>query len=71
MSTLTDIIAEESAKPVFPAARAMLERNHWQESRLAQSAVALARIALYLGVFSLAVLWLASGTHNPFIYFRF
>jgi alginate O-acetyltransferase complex protein AlgI len=57
--------------PVFPAVRAMVFGKRWQGLPAVQTGLALARVSLYIGVFSLALLWLASGTHNPFIYFRF
>lgn len=57
--------------PVFPAVRALALGKRWQGLPAVQTGLALARVSLYIGVFSLALLWLASGTHNPFIYFRF
>jgi len=65
------VIGVLASLPVFPAIRTMSAGERWKRFTAVRPIVTFARIALYLGIFSLAVLWLASGTHNPFIYFRF
>jgi len=68
---LTIIIGAVASTPVFPAVRAFATGHGWHGLPAFHTATALARVSFYLGTFSLSVLWLASGTHNPFIYFRF
>ena len=65
------LIGVFACMPIFPAVRGQVVAGHWKKLATDQPLVAGAQLALYIGIFSLSVLWLASGTHNPFIYFRF
>jgi alginate O-acetyltransferase complex protein AlgI len=65
------VVGVIASTPVFPAVRAQVAAGRWKELAANQPLIAGAQLALYLSIFSLSVLWLASGTHNPFIYFRF
>jgi len=60
-----------ASMPIFPAVRAKVDNGHWKKLATNQPVAACAQLALYIGIFAVSVLWLASGTHNPFIYFRF
>jgi len=65
------LVGTLASLPIFPKVQALMATERWKKLTTIQPALELARLGLYLGIFSIAVLWLASGTHNPFIYFRF
>jgi alginate O-acetyltransferase complex protein AlgI len=65
------VVGVIASTPVLPAVRTQVASGRWKELAANRPGVAVAQLALYIGIFSLSVLWLASGTHNPFIYFRF
>jgi len=65
------VVGVLASLPIFPAIRTWAASTPQRKAALEQPMVELGRFALYLGILSLSVLWLASGTHNPFIYFRF
>ena len=56
--------------PIFPKVQAICAKERWKKFSEGPL-VEFAQVGLYIAVFSLSILWLASGTHNPFIYFRF
>ena len=64
------LVGAIASVPVFPKVQQMMTEERWK--RLAgQPVIEFARLGMYVAIFSFSVLWLASGTHNPFIYFRF
>lgn len=69
------IIGGVGSMPVMPRVRQALAawRTRWHGARLALADGCCSAVScLYLSVvFVLCMLWLASGTYNPFIYFRF
>jgi alginate O-acetyltransferase complex protein AlgI len=70
---LTLLIGVLAAAPILPAVRAAvaaITERLYSGAPLRHS-VAVAELAFYGSIFWLSTLSLASGTHNPFIYFRF
>ena len=67
---LTLIIGAVGATPVLPAVRAAVAAIT-ERMGAARHAVCIVEVALYSLILLLSTVSLASGTHNPFIYFRF
>jgi len=68
---LTLTVATVACLPVRPWIRNRMANLSTGSEAIARPAVPFIVNAFCAGVFFVSVLWLASGTHNPFIYFRF
>ena len=71
---LTLIIGAAAAAPVFPALRravAKIRETASAATPVLRRAIGVASVSFYASILGLSALSLASGTHNPFIYFRF